>query len=61
MRDVIEMEPVSLLERRVRFAIDNESDEADSRSEMDVQLREELESCMQQLNKLGLLTRAFTS
>ncbi|OIS96514.1 PREDICTED: potassium transporter 2 [Nicotiana attenuata] len=37
--DVIEMQPV---ERRVRFAIDNES-EVDSREEMDAQLQEELE------------------
>ncbi|XP_009597465.1 potassium transporter 2 isoform X2 [Nicotiana tabacum] len=37
--DVIEMRPV---ERRVRFAIDNES-EVDSREEMDTQLQEELE------------------
>ncbi|KAG9152061.1 hypothetical protein Leryth_024873 [Lithospermum erythrorhizon] len=40
--DAIEMEPVGVVERRVRFAIDNDSD-SDSRPEMDVQLQEELE------------------
>lgn len=40
--DVIEMEAVGVVERRVRFAVDYES-EADSRPEMDIQLREELE------------------
>ncbi|RVX03017.1 Potassium transporter 2 [Vitis vinifera] len=40
--DVIEMEPISVTKRRVRFAIDDES-ETDTRSETDVQLQEELE------------------
>ncbi|CAK9160590.1 unnamed protein product [Ilex paraguariensis] len=40
--DVTEMAPLGVVERRVRFAVDNES-EADSQSEIDVQLREELE------------------
>ena len=35
--DVIEMEPVSVTKRRVRFAIDDES-ETDTRSETDMQL-----------------------
>lgn len=39
--DVIEMEPPGVVERRVRFALDNES-ETDGRSEMEVQLQEEL-------------------
>ncbi|KAA8533986.1 hypothetical protein F0562_031503 [Nyssa sinensis] len=39
--DVIEMEPVGVVERRVRFAID--VSESDAQSEIDVQLREELE------------------
>ncbi|KAL2534563.1 Potassium transporter 2 [Abeliophyllum distichum] len=39
--DVIEMEPLDVVERRVRFAIDTDS-EADPGSEMDVQSREEL-------------------
>ncbi|KAK9283916.1 hypothetical protein L1049_012171 [Liquidambar formosana] len=42
MTDVIEMESIGMHERRVRFAIDDES-ETDTRSERDVQLREELE------------------
>ncbi|KAK0592464.1 hypothetical protein LWI29_019626 [Acer saccharum] len=40
--DFIEMEPVRAVERRVRFAIDDES-ETDARSEIDIQLRQELE------------------
>ncbi|KAK1571881.1 hypothetical protein Q3G72_024404 [Acer saccharum] len=40
--DFIEMEPVRVVERRVRFAIDDES-ETDARSEIDIQLRQELE------------------
>ncbi|KAL2558409.1 Potassium transporter 2 [Forsythia ovata] len=40
--DAIEMEPVSVVERRVRFAIDNES-ETDTRSETDVRLQEEVQ------------------
>ncbi|KAK3230064.1 hypothetical protein Dsin_001945 [Dipteronia sinensis] len=40
--DFIEMEPVRTVERRVRFAIDDES-ETDARSEIDIQLRQELE------------------
>uniref|UniRef100_A0A5B7A3V4 Potassium transporter n=1 Tax=Davidia involucrata TaxID=16924 RepID=A0A5B7A3V4_DAVIN len=39
--DVIEMEPVGVVERRVRFAID--MSESDAEPEIDVQLREELE------------------
>ncbi|KAF3433283.1 hypothetical protein FNV43_RR24385 [Rhamnella rubrinervis] len=47
IKDVIEMEPVAgSSERRVRFAIDEES-EADSRTEMEMQLREELEDLYQ--------------
>ncbi|KAI3902583.1 hypothetical protein MKW92_016236 [Papaver armeniacum] len=44
MTDVIEMEQTGL-QRRVRFAIDNES-ERDERFETDVQLREELEDLL---------------
>ncbi|KAL5734466.1 hypothetical protein ACOSP7_032327 [Xanthoceras sorbifolium] len=40
--DVIEMEPVRTVERRVRFAIDDES-ETDAQSEINIQLREEFE------------------
>lgn len=40
--DVIEMEPVGTNERRVRFAIDDEP-ESDTRSEVGVQMHEELE------------------
>lgn len=40
--DVIEMEQQQVMEKRVRFAIDNEESEAESRPEMDVQLQEEL-------------------
>jgi KUP system potassium uptake protein len=40
--DVIEMQPLGVNERRVRFAIDDESD-TDARTNMDEQLREELE------------------
>lgn len=40
--DIIEMEPIRAVERRVRFAVDNDS-EADARSEIDLQLRKELE------------------
>ncbi|KAK4835264.1 hypothetical protein QYF36_007609 [Acer negundo] len=40
--DFIEMEPVRSVERRVRFAIEDES-ETDARSEIDIQLRQELE------------------
>lgn len=43
--DVIEMEPLGVIERRVRFAIDNDS-EIDGRPEMDLQLREELEELL---------------
>lgn len=39
--DIIEMEPIRVVERRVRFAIDNES-EADGRSEVNVEMQEEL-------------------
>lgn len=42
IRDVIETEPISVTNRRVRFAVDDES-EADTRSETEVQLQEELE------------------
>ncbi|KAA8539501.1 hypothetical protein F0562_026193 [Nyssa sinensis] len=41
LTDAIEMEPVGVMERRVRFAIDES--ESDARSEIDVQLQEELE------------------
>ncbi|KAK6145615.1 hypothetical protein DH2020_022435 [Rehmannia glutinosa] len=41
LTDVIEMEPVGVVQRRVRFALDDES-ETDMRSEMEVQLQEEL-------------------
>ncbi|CAA3005334.1 potassium transporter 2 [Olea europaea subsp. europaea] len=40
--DAIEMEPVSVAERRVRFAIDNEL-ETDTQSETDVRLQEEVQ------------------
>lgn len=40
--DVIEMEPVRTVQRRVRFALDDES-ETDTRSEINVQLLEELQ------------------
>ncbi|KAK3003586.1 hypothetical protein RJ639_019992 [Escallonia herrerae] len=40
--DIIEMEPIGAVERRVRFVVDDES-EADAQSETDIQLREELE------------------
>lgn len=47
MKDVIEMEPVGAeVERRVRFAVDEES-EADPRIEKEKQLREELEDLYQ--------------
>eukprot|EP00257_Ricinus_communis_P017338 XP_015575758.1 potassium transporter 2 isoform X2 [Ricinus communis] len=42
MADVIEMEPITVVERRVRFAIDDESG-THPQSEMDLQLKEELE------------------
>lgn len=42
VEDVIEMEPVSVIQKRVRFAIDDES-ETDTRTDMDVQMQEELE------------------
>lgn len=42
VRDVFEMEPISGAERRVRFAIDYES-ETDASADMKVQLQEELE------------------
>ncbi|KAG6735167.1 hypothetical protein I3842_01G308200 [Carya illinoinensis] len=42
MTDVIEMEPVGVAERRVRFAIEDDS-ETDVQTDMGVQLREELE------------------
>ncbi|CAK9160589.1 unnamed protein product [Ilex paraguariensis] len=41
-RDVIEMGPLNVVEKRVRFAVDNES-EPDSQCDIDIQLREELE------------------
>ncbi|KAK2982425.1 hypothetical protein RJ640_026268 [Escallonia rubra] len=40
--DIMEMEPIGAVERRVRFVVDDES-EADAQSETDIQLREELE------------------
>ncbi|XP_022747179.1 potassium transporter 2-like isoform X1 [Durio zibethinus] len=43
--DVIEMEPVRAVERRVRFAIDDNS-ESDVRTGMEMQLREELEDLL---------------
>ncbi|OMO63658.1 potassium transporter [Corchorus capsularis] len=43
--DVIEMEPVGVVQRRVRFAIDDES-ESDARTDMEVQLQEELEDLL---------------
>ncbi|XWS08381.1 hypothetical protein CRYUN_Cryun41cG0074800 [Craigia yunnanensis] len=43
--DVIEMEPVGAVERRVRVAIDNDS-ESDVQTDMEVQLREELEDVL---------------
>ncbi|OMO89997.1 potassium transporter [Corchorus olitorius] len=43
--DVIEMEPVGVAQRRVRFAIDDES-ESDARTDMEVQLQEELEDLL---------------
>lgn len=43
--DVIEMEAISTTKRRVRFAIDDES-ETDTQSETDVQLQEELEELL---------------
>ncbi|XP_015575756.2 potassium transporter 2 isoform X1 [Ricinus communis] len=42
MADVIEMEPITVVERRVRFAIDDESG-THPQFEMDLQLKEELE------------------
>lgn len=45
LTDVIEMEPVGVVERRVRFAIDNES-ETHSQRDMDLQLQEELEDLL---------------
>ncbi|CAI9091853.1 OLC1v1026954C1 [Oldenlandia corymbosa var. corymbosa] len=42
MEDVIESEPRGVMERRVRFAIDHDS-EADPKPEIDTQLQEELE------------------
>ncbi|XP_021904043.1 potassium transporter 2 [Carica papaya] len=42
MGDVIEMEPVGVVQKRVRFAISNES-ETDAKSEVDLQMQEELE------------------
>ncbi|KDP21668.1 hypothetical protein JCGZ_03339 [Jatropha curcas] len=42
MADIIEMEPVGVTQRRVRFAIDDES-ETHLESDMNVQLKEELE------------------
>lgn len=41
--DVIEMEQAGIVEKRVRFAVDNGSDAIDHRSEMDIQLQEELQ------------------
>ncbi|KAA3464600.1 potassium transporter 2-like isoform X1 [Gossypium australe] len=43
--DVIEMEPVHAIERRVRFAIDDDS-ESDVRTNMELQLREELQDLL---------------
>ena len=43
--DVIEMESVGAVERRVRFAIDDDS-ESDMRADMEVQLRGELEDLL---------------
>ncbi|KAF9670491.1 hypothetical protein SADUNF_Sadunf13G0074600 [Salix dunnii] len=43
--DVIEMEPVGVVERRVRFAIDDESG-THSAADMDLQLQEELEDLL---------------
>ncbi|WRX12440.1 Potassium transporter - like 4 [Theobroma cacao] len=43
--DVIEMEPVGAVQRRVRFAIDDDS-ESDTRTDMEVHLREELEDLL---------------
>ncbi|XP_039038228.1 potassium transporter 2-like [Hibiscus syriacus] len=43
--DVIEMEPVRAVERRVRFAIDDDS-ESDVRTDMELQLREELQDLL---------------
>ncbi|KAJ6383835.1 hypothetical protein OIU78_027182 [Salix suchowensis] len=43
--DVIEMEPVGVVERRVRFAIDDESGSR-SPADMDLQLQEELEDLL---------------
>ncbi|XP_043724807.1 potassium transporter 2-like [Telopea speciosissima] len=40
--DVIEMEPVGVVEKRVRFLVEDDS-EADSHSEMDMHVQEELE------------------
>ena len=45
--DVIEMEPISGTKRRVRFAIDDESEtEIGTRSDTDMQLQEELEELL---------------
>ncbi|XP_022764874.1 potassium transporter 2-like isoform X3 [Durio zibethinus] len=46
--DVIEMEPVRAVEKRVRFAIDDDDDdsESDVRTDMEVKLREELEDLL---------------
>lgn len=41
--DVIEMEQVGIVEKRVRFAVGDDSDFVDHRSEMDIQLQEELQ------------------
>ncbi|KAK8592718.1 hypothetical protein V6N13_063285 [Hibiscus sabdariffa] len=43
--DVIEMEPVRAVERRVRFAIDDDS-ESDVRTDMELQLRDELQDLL---------------
>ncbi|KAI8032349.1 Potassium transporter 2 [Camellia lanceoleosa] len=45
MTDVIEMEPLGVVERRVRFAIDNNSEYA--RSELNTQLQEELQDLLE--------------
>ena len=45
--DVMEMEQMGPIERRVRFAIDEESETDNSRHEIEMQLREELEDLYQ--------------
>lgn len=55
--DVIEMEPMGVTERRVRFAIDDEEAGSETRCEMDVQMQEELEDlyCAQQAGTAFIL------